>query len=156
MDVDLAELAGFLVMAKRATYASQGDDASVQPLLPGSKQLEYTLDPFAYRDIYFGSAHFAGQEVVYLEGEPVWSMVYSGGVTKTGEALTSEVYTFLRHALRSVTEERPFRGPSTLVQGPYRYSNDICGDIVAFSGREWIERDGDEVYRLYYSGGTPR
>lgn len=34
-------LTQFLVQAKRQTYAGQGDDASVSPLLPGTRQLEY-------------------------------------------------------------------------------------------------------------------
>lgn len=156
MDVDLPKLARFLAKAKRATYAAQGDDASVPSVLPGSKQLEYASGPLSYRDIYFGSAHFAGQEVVYLEEEPVWSMVYCGGVTEASEISTSEVYTFLRQALRSVTEEWPFRGPSTFELGRFKYCNGICGDIAAFSGIERIEKDGQEIYRLHYTGGTLR
>jgi hypothetical protein len=34
-------LVHFLLQAKRHTYASQGDDATVAPLVPGTKQLEY-------------------------------------------------------------------------------------------------------------------
>lgn len=45
-------------------------------MLSGSKQLEYTSDPFHYRAVYFGSTRFSGQEVVYRVGCPVWSMVY--------------------------------------------------------------------------------
>jgi hypothetical protein len=36
-----AAFLAFLLRAKRHTYAGQGDDATVTPLLPGSKQLEY-------------------------------------------------------------------------------------------------------------------
>src|SRR2546425_1028562 len=44
----------FLVNAKRQTYAAQGDDATVTPLLPGSRQLEYREGVLLYRDINFG------------------------------------------------------------------------------------------------------
>jgi hypothetical protein len=36
---------GFLVAAKRRTYAAQGDEATVAALLPGSEQLEPTPAP---------------------------------------------------------------------------------------------------------------
>jgi hypothetical protein len=45
----------FLLDAKRATYASQGDDASVPPLLTGSRQLEYRDGSYFYRVFGLGS-----------------------------------------------------------------------------------------------------
>lgn len=59
---NLLELARFLAVAKRDTYAAQGDEASVRPLLAGSKQLEYSEGPFHYRDIYFGLRSFPGSK----------------------------------------------------------------------------------------------
>ena len=38
---DPNEFVDFLLEAKRATCAGQGDEATVTPLVPGSKQLEY-------------------------------------------------------------------------------------------------------------------
>jgi hypothetical protein len=70
----------FLLEAKRATYAGQGDEATVTPLVPGSKQLEYRDGDYLYRDIYFGMAYFAGQEVVFHREQTVWSMSYARGV----------------------------------------------------------------------------
>ena len=61
----------FLVDAKRQTYSSQGDDASVSPLLIGSRQLEYRNGTFFYRDIYFGVAYFVGQETIYKVEQPI-------------------------------------------------------------------------------------
>lgn len=63
----------FLLEAKRATYAGQSDEATVAPLVPASKQLEYRDGDYLYRDIYFGMAYFVGQEVVFHR-EQVWSM----------------------------------------------------------------------------------
>lgn len=70
----------FLIQAKKATYASQGDNASVTPLLKGSRQLEFLEGDFLYRDIYFGMSYFIGQETVYYKGNPIWSMSYSGRI----------------------------------------------------------------------------
>ena len=76
----------FLVNAKRQTYAAQGDDATVTPLLPGSRQLEYREGVLLYRDIYFGGASFVGQETVYDGPTPVWAMGYAGGVIPVGSS----------------------------------------------------------------------
>jgi hypothetical protein len=54
----------FLVNAKCQTYAAQGDAATVTPLVPGSRQLEYQEGTLLHRDIYFGIAYFVGQETV--------------------------------------------------------------------------------------------
>lgn len=78
-------LLDFLIRAKNPTYASQGDEASVSPLLEGSRQLEFREGPFFYRDVYFGMRFFTELEVVYHQGRPVWSMSYSGGVVKEAD-----------------------------------------------------------------------
>jgi hypothetical protein len=70
----------FLVDAKRGTYAATGDDESVAPALPDSKQLEYRSGEFSDRDIYFGMDFLVGQETVSHKEKVIWSMVYAGGV----------------------------------------------------------------------------
>src|SRR5690606_11084784 len=114
MSFNHEQLTNFLVEAKRNTYASQGDDASVQPLLNGSKQLEYRSGDYFYRDIYFGSAFFIGQETVEFENRPIWSMVYSGGVTipNANWDIIGPIYGFLRQALRLVDTKSIYRGPN--------------------------------------------
>lgn len=72
------EFPRFLIHAKRGTYAAQGDDATRPPLVPGAKQLECAEGPWLYRDLYFGFARFAGQEVIYHRQCPIWSMTYAG------------------------------------------------------------------------------
>src|SRR5437016_2775384 len=71
---DSAALAAFLLRAKRATYAAQGDDATVTPLIPGSKQLEYREGERLYRDVYVGLTTFAGLETVDNTGAPRWAI----------------------------------------------------------------------------------
>jgi hypothetical protein len=77
---DQEEFIAFLVRAKRATYASAGGEMIVAAILPESHQLEYAEGPFLYRDVYYGQVFFAGQETVFYDGQPVWSMVYAGGM----------------------------------------------------------------------------
>jgi hypothetical protein len=58
-------LAAFIKAAKQSTYAALGDSASVAPLLPSTKQLEFASGEYLYRDIYAGMNLFVGQELVY-------------------------------------------------------------------------------------------
>ncbi len=148
----------FLLNAKRQTYAAQGDDASVTPLLPGSRQLDYRDGMLFYRDIYFGGAYFVGQETIYYDSSPVWSMCYAGGVTKdiVAQNKVGEVYEFLRAALQQVTPERPYRGPSMFSRNAYVYADESQGDMEHFFGIETIVCEGQPVYELHYGGGLLR
>lgn len=144
----------FLVAAKRATYAAQGDAASVPPLLPGSSQLEYADGEFLYRDIYVGMSRFVGQEIVYLSGRAVWSMSYSGGLlqnVETGSA--GAVYAFLRKALRALPPELPVRGPALLEEEDMRYACQCTGTVERFHGSEAVTEAGVRLYELDFAGG---
>jgi hypothetical protein len=151
-------LTNFLVEAKRSTYASQGDDASVQPLLNGSKQLEYRSGDYFYRDIYFGSAFFIGQETVEFENHPIWSMVYSGGVIIPNASwdIIAPIYGFLRQALRLVDTNSIYRGPNHYEENNYIFKNEYEGTLEDFHGKEIILLDGQKVYELRYNGGIIR
>jgi hypothetical protein len=122
---------------KKTTYANHGDDFSLPSLVPGSIQLEFAEGDFLYRDIYFGSRTFAGIETVYQQGTPIWSMVYSGGVTASlGDNRVKEIYSFLREALRRVDFAHPFRGPGEFSSGEYVYANSHSGNVHMFRGEE--------------------
>lgn len=150
-------LAAFVRAAKLATYAASGDSASVAPLLPNTKQLEYSNGEFVYRDIYAGMEFFVGQELVYQSGKAVWSMGYSGGVTVSAtEAATTEIYRFLRNALVQVPEQLPLRGPASHSSGPLQYTCEVSGELDWFHGTEVISIAGSAVYELHFSGGTLR
>lgn len=151
----------FLLQAKHHTYASQSADAAVTPLLPGSQQLEYRDGNFFYRDIYVGRvgmAYFVGQEIVYHQDQPLWSMSYAGGVTPTLSDRNEirSIYAFLRMALRQVSIEHPYRGALLLRDTPYMYTNQSQGTRAEFWGHELITRDDLQVYQLHYSGGFLR
>lgn len=150
----MTQLFNFILDAKRATYASEEDDS---PLLAGSRQLEYRDGSLFYRDIYFGVSFFVGQETVYYDEQPVWSMGYSGGVEKTivSRDDVKSIYAFLRSALRQVSRDNPFRAPKEYCIGIYTY-NAHEGDFATFWGDETICRGNDVVYRLKYTGGLLR
>ncbi|SFJ84191.1 DUF5680 domain-containing protein [Thermoflavimicrobium dichotomicum] len=152
---DLQEFIHFLVQAKRSTYASGANDTS--PILPASSQFEYTKSPFFYRDIYFGSSRFTGQEIVYYQEKPVWSMNYYGGITSQIKDLNeiSKIYRILKEALQLVDENAPFRGPKQWIKGQHLYSNHYQGDIESFHGSEHMKCmcTGISIYSLHYHGG---
>jgi uncharacterized protein DUF5680 len=148
----------FLLQAKRATYAGQGDEATVTPLVPGSKQLEYRDGDYLYRDIYLGMAYFVGQEVVSHRGQAVWSMSYAGGVMPASRDCVDPraIYAFLRLALRHGSEAEPYRGPAKFSREALTYTNSSSGSLDAFWGVEEIVRDGVRVYECRYAGGVLR
>lgn len=148
-------LAGFLLNAKRRTYAGGGNDADTAPLLQGSRQLEHREGDLLYREIYFGTAFIVGQETVYEGTKPVWAMSYAGGMLPGSPLDASDVYGFLRAALRKI-EDRPFRGPSRWSEGWLAYVDDSQGDIGGFRGTELITYEGKPVYQLHYNGGLLR
>jgi len=156
--MDRDRFVDFLLQAKRSTYAGQGDEATVTPLVPGSKQLEYRDGDYLYRDIYLGMAYFVGQEVVSYRGHPMWSMSYAGGVTPPwGDPFDPRaIYGFLRLALRHGTEAEPYRGPANFSHESWVYTNAGSGSLYAFWGIEAIARDGAQVYECRYAGGVPR
>lgn len=144
----------FLRAAKAATYAAQGDDTSVAPVLPDSKQLEFRDGSFLYRDIYVGMFRFVGQEVVYHDGRALWSMSYAGGLTHgVAQSAGRPVYAFLRRALLVPSPELPVRGPSELDAETMRYVCAWQGSLSWFHGSESIVQDGRAIYELRFSGG---
>ena len=142
------ELSEFLVKAKKATYAG---NATATVLQDGCKQLVYEEGEYIYRDRYYGSDPFAGQEVVFRSDRDIWSMVYRG---ETMDLPNPEpIYEFLRKAMLQVREDRPYRGPSELREGNLEYKDSSEGEVSSFHGTEKILSDGKIVYELHYSGG---
>jgi hypothetical protein len=156
MDFTHSEFLDFLITAKVNTYASQEAKPVVVPLLPGSKQLEYTQDQFLYRDIYFGGESFIGQETVYYKGEPIWAMAYAGGLMESVPSVLKpiKIYNFLKKALRLVSPETSYRGPKHYQNGDFTYIDRHEVENNLFWGTEAITFQGQPVYTLHYSGGS--
>ncbi len=145
----IMELTEFLILAKQNTYAAGRGEAP--PCRPGSHDLAFAEDGFRYLDSYFGGKRFSGQEIVYRDGQPVWSMNYYGC------ALTDRVpdgfSDTLHQALLRVEATAPFRGPQHYTTGAFRYECAHRGDMRQFEGEERIFFENKEVYRLHFHGG---
>ena len=145
------ELIAFLLTAKRRTYAGHG--AETEPSRPASHDLRYEerteKGTLLYIDSYLGGQKFGGEEAVWLDGVPLWSMNYYGQVV--GEPFSGD---FLKAALYDVPAEKPFRGPELFRQGDYSYHCKVDGDFAFFHGYEDICHQGRKVYELYFHGGV--
>ncbi|WP_028602528.1 DUF5680 domain-containing protein [Ottowia thiooxydans] len=151
-----SSLTQFLHAAKLVTYAGQDNSASVEPLLPSTKQFEFAEGDFLYRDIYAGMGFFVGQELVYDLKRPVWSMAYAGGLTAEIGASAPEIYRFLRNALCKCPPDLPVRGPGAFQVADFAYACEIQGSLDRFGGREQVMLAGTKVYELQFSGGFIR
>lgn len=144
----------FLLRAKANTYAAQGDQAALTPLLPGTRQLEYRDGTYLYRDIYAGMSQFVGQEIVYQADQPIWSMSYAGGLAPDqNRADAGKIYTHLRKALLQADATFPLRGPREWIDGELEYLCTYLGTIARFHGAEEIRCGGTRLYALEFSGG---
>ncbi|MBI3330272.1 MAG: hypothetical protein HYZ81_26635 [Nitrospinae bacterium] len=123
-----------------------------------TRQLEYRDGLFFYRGVYVGMGYFVGQEIVYYEDQPGWSMSYAGGVVPaiSNRVEIGTIYIFLRMALRHVPADQPYRGPQLFRDGLYLYTNHSQGTLDDFSGHEIIACDQHKVYELQYAGGFLR
>jgi hypothetical protein len=148
----------FLFEAKLKAYAVQGNETSVAPLLPGSRQAEYRSGDLLYRDIHFGFLHFIGQETVYRGVAPIWSMGYAGEILspEMPRAEAQDIFGFLQKALRHIHPDRPYRGPTIYRGNDFIYTDQTHGHFSSFWGVEEIARCGVLVYQLRYHGGTLR
>lgn len=145
---NLAELKNFIAEARKNTYAG-GGKAIENPLLAGSRQLEFRRGDYFYRDIYFaGKKNFAGQEVVYLREEPIWSMVYCGS------AEPPEATGFLKKSLLNLAEKCRFYQECEFKEGEFEYKNEGEGTMDQFHGKESVLISKEKVYKLRYQGGS--
>ena len=136
----------FLIRAKKATYAGKG--AEVDASRPNSHDLLYEEGSLKYIDTYLGSRKFAGEEAIWKDDVPFWSMNYIGRVL--GADFSGD---FLKEALTLVPEETPFRGPTLHKNGDYSYICKVDGDFHWFSGFEEIYYQYTKVYECIFHGG---
>ncbi|MCI9434715.1 MAG: hypothetical protein HFI86_05555 [Bacilli bacterium] len=158
-DLPASLLTGFLIYAKKQTYAN-----SNAPKLNSSRlgsndyhfEEEIEGEIMTYHDTYFGGTKFMGEEVVYRHGNiPKWGMNYYG--VTIDESLSEEAMDkVLRPALMKVGEDNtvlPVRGPSKFENEGYIYTFKANGTIENFDGIEEIYKDGNLIYRLNCHGG---
>lgn len=140
------DIISFLIKAKKATYAGKG--AETVSSRPASHDLVYREDNLLYYDTYLGGDRFSGEEAVWIDGIPYWSMNYSGRVT--GENFSGD---FLKDALSEVSADMPFRGSENYSDGDYNYCCNVNGDFEWFQGYETISFKGAIIYECFFHGG---
>lgn len=151
-EIDKKELLGFIARAHKNTYAAPKElrekHKCKEPILSGHKDYHFKEGDWEYHDSYAGSDWAPGREVVFLKGTPVWAMSYQGKHNEKypSEFFQEQAFPFLKTALRNVSEDMPFRGPSRFKEGDFEYQFNIEGDFQYFKGRETITFKGIEVF----------
>ena len=150
----MEDLYNFLIEAKKQTYANENIEKAKQSR-EGSNDYEYNNGKMIYHDTYFGGTNFMGEEVVYYNSNsPIWGMNYYGVTLDT--TLTEEaVDKALRPALMLVGQDDilPVRGPKEYINGEYRYTFEVEGNLEYFEGTETIYKNDKKVYILKCNGG---
>jgi hypothetical protein len=150
-ELSLERLEAFIITAKAATYAGNGK--RVQPTRPGSTDLSYEDGDLLYRDSYFGTGDFIGEEVVWLRGEPVWAMNYYGYILVPEELSAEESGKVIKESLTALYSEGRFLSGFKHQTSLGIYIDTNVGDVSNFHGMEWTERGGKRLYELRYHGG---
>ncbi|MNO60473.1 transcriptional repressor DicA [compost metagenome] len=141
------DMIDFLCRAKKSTYAGKGAEAL--PSRPMSHDLHYSEGPYTYIDSYLGGEKFAGEEALWWEGQPVWSMNYIGRIVADGFNGG-----FLDEVLSLVPIEYPYRGPLIYHNGDFSYHCIVNGMFEWFHGYEEIFCKDNKVYECMFHGGN--
>ncbi|MDD3336642.1 MAG: DUF5680 domain-containing protein [Eubacteriales bacterium] len=139
----------FLLKAKVSTYAAKAPECA--PSRPASHDLRYQEGEMLYIDTYLGGQCFSGEEAVWVSGQPVYAMNYSGRVLD--ESFSGD---FLKAALLRASAEMPYRGPALFAQGDYLYRCSVEGTPQWFQGYEEITCLGVRTYECFFHGGEVR
>lgn len=137
----------FLLRAKQKTYAGKG--AETQSSRPASHDLQYREGSYLYYDTYLGGERFSGEEAVWEDDRPLFSMNYVGRVLD--KAFSGD---FLKAALSNVPEEMPYRGPECFHDGEYVCRCSVSGNLDWFQGYEEIFFGSIRVYECFFHGGA--
>ncbi|MBP5444656.1 MAG: hypothetical protein J6Y28_00655 [Acholeplasmatales bacterium] len=136
----------FLIEAKKNTYAGKKGEVASSRL--NSHDLKYEKDNLMYYDTYLGGDLFSGEEALWINNEPCWSMNYIGRVKENNFSGD-----FLKEALLLVNKEYPYRGPLYYKNGDYEYIMEVKGDFNWFYGHEIIKYKNVEIYECNFHGG---
>jgi len=147
--MDIEEIRQFLIKANRNGYGNETTKQIDEP--DSSHTITYSEGDWQFHDNFFGGEPFGGREVISLNKRPVWMMVYYGVASEI--SISKQIYSFLKKALVNFTDDKPYRGPTELKEGDWKYQNDVVGEFTNFSGIESITLRGNEVYQAKYQGG---
>ncbi|MFT3893617.1 MAG: DUF5680 domain-containing protein [Anaerolineales bacterium] len=154
MTIDINELNAFIVRAKAATYVGSGEHTT--PSRPGSHDLRFIDGKWSYLDSYFGGTDFIGEEVVYFEDKPVWSMNYYGRILRDDLLTGAQAGQMIKASLSRMYQEGRFLGGFEYAENDLTYVDTSEGELNSFHGREFIRRGQDVAYELVYHGGLIR
>jgi len=152
--LSLERLEAFIITAKAATYAGNGE--RLESTRPGSIGLGYEDGDILYRDSYFGTGDFIGEEVVWYRGEPIWAMNYYGYILVPEELSAEESGKVIKESLTALYSEGRFLSGFKHQTSLGIYIDTNVGDVSNFHGMEWTERGGERLYELRYHGGLIR
>jgi hypothetical protein len=149
---DLAELNDFIVAAKAETYV--GDGVALPSCRNGSHDIGYVSGRWRYLDSYFGGTDFAGQELIWLDDEPVWAMNYFGRIAEPDLIEAKAAGMVIKAALmRLYLDEKRFLGGFEFDHPLGRYVDRSTGGCDHFIGHEVILVNEHKAYELDYRGG---
>ncbi len=149
--MDPVELERFIVQAKAATYVGGGRKSpSSRPL---SHDLHFQQGDWSYMDSYFGGRDFLGQEVVFHSNRPVWGMNYYGCILRPDLITPSQAGGVIQESLSRLYAEGRFLGGFRHIHETFEYLDASRGDVLRFTGKESISREGLAAYELHYHGG---
>ena len=162
LEINLDELAEFLVYAKKRGYAGGGEE---EKLPGGGKRIIIKRGDLVYIDEWDGSKQAPGGEKVTWQrpdGQVIWRMGYSGGMLprfQGNQQLTRRTFNVLKQALIEVPLNMPFRGPPFLIvydnDSYLTYSCHVRGNIERFEGYEQIIKvpEYEKLFSTDFSGG---
>ena len=138
----------FLIEAKKQTYANE-QGKKCNSTRNGSHDYEDSCEGFTYHDTYFGGVDFMGEEIVYLKDTPIWGMNYYG-ITLDPTLSEEAIDKALRPALMQVGKDNilPVRGPKEFINGEYKYTFEVTGELNWFKREEIIYKNNNKVYCL--------
>lgn len=148
------DLVKFILRAKQATYVGSGK--KLLPYRLGSHDLQYHEADWAYHDSYVGENDFMGEEIVYYRGKVVWGMNYYGRILQPEKITSAQAGNVIKQSLTKMYQSGRFLGGFINTVDEYMYHDTNKGDPQYFTGKEWIEVDGEIVYSLDYHGGLIR
>ncbi len=145
----MKDIIEFLIKAKKSTYAGKGNETV--STRPNSHDLIYQEDNYMYYDTYLGGEQFSGEEALWIDNIPFWSMNYMGRVI--GDNFSGD---FLKEALLLVPYDKPYRGLESYQNGDYSYKCNVNGTFDWFQGYEEIFYQDNKIYECYFHGGKIR
>lgn len=146
-ETDHDALIHFKIEAIKNTYGGCANTCGSSR--PASNDYQYAKGEFLYYDTWLGGEKFTGEEAIWKNDVPIYSMNYFG---RTLEERFSGA--FLKEVLCLATPELPYRGPEFYKAGEYTYKTKAIGTIDWFQGYEEIFCQNTKVYECFYHGGV--